>query len=148
MKKMVLNPSSYYACREVIEHYKQNELYKVLESVDMAVRNKEQDKTVSNVNELGVIMENVWKDAHRIRTADEITKGGMALGVAAVGSFATSMLGAGVGVVEGLLTGLGFNVADRVLGKFDSSISNRILKLLNKDYIMNIYNFQKKIPAG
>jgi hypothetical protein len=58
------------------------------------------------------------------------------------------MIGAGSGILEGALAGLGFNVADRMLAKFDSSITNKFLRLLNKDYIMNIYDFQKKLPKN
>lgn len=148
MKKMTLNPSSYYGCVSVIEQYKQNDLYKLLESVDKAIRDREQTKILSDINELGIVMDNIWKDAEKIKRTDEITKAGISIGVAAIGSFATSLLGAGVGITEGALAGMGFNVADRLLEKFDSSLSNKLLKWLNKDYMINIYNFQKRLSVN
>jgi hypothetical protein len=36
MKKIILNPSTYYGCIDVVQHYEQNELYKVFEALDKA----------------------------------------------------------------------------------------------------------------
>jgi hypothetical protein len=63
MKKIILNPSTYDSCIEVIQHYEQNELYKVFEALDKAIKTKKQDQVVNHISELNEVMNNFWKDA-------------------------------------------------------------------------------------
>jgi hypothetical protein len=44
----------------------------------------------------------------------------------------------------GLLAGLGFNALDRALDMNDSSIAKRLAEMINKDYLVNIYDFRQK----
>jgi hypothetical protein len=44
----------------------------------------------------------------------------------------------------GILASLGFAVGDKLLDFKDASVSRRIIKLINKDFVYNIYDLQKK----
>lgn len=140
MKKLTFLPPTYDACIDVIGHYKQNDLYKILESLDKGVKNRSEDSIIKNSTELNTIMDNVWKDAKKLRIQKEGIQNGISVVLGFIGEMATSTLG-GFG---GLLAGLGFNVADRMLELSDKSLSQKITNMLNRNYLVNIYDFQRK----
>lgn len=140
MKKIVLHPTSYQACQEVILHYQQNDLYKILESLSSAVANGLKDKTDHDLKELETIMDNAWKDAKNIEGRKETIQDGISVVLGGLGLLASSALG---GNPLGLLAGLGFKVADRRLDMKNLSLSDKLAKLASKEYLVNIFNFQK-----
>lgn len=141
MKKLVLYPSTYNGCIHVIQHYEANDLYRIVESLDRGIKNQNIDNIVKNAKELDAILDNIWKDAARLNLEKEGVHTGISLALGIVGDVATSMLG-GFG---GLLAKLGFKVAERWLEMKDyASLSDKIVRLINRDYLVNIYDFQQK----
>ena len=140
MEKIALNPSSYYDCLDVILHYEQNDLYKVLKALDQGIREQSADTVAKNVGELYTIMDNMWADAQRIDKSGKVIQSGfrVAIGMAGLGlssAFVPPIAAAGVG----LLAQLGLNVADQYMDV--SGIGNKVAKSLNKRYVTTIYNF-------
>ncbi len=142
MKKIVQNPSSYYGCINVIENYNQNDLYNLLYSLDTAVKNNNKDLFEKNAGEINTILDNVWKDAKKIEGQKENIRSGISLTLGLIGGLATSMIGG----YPGILAGLGFNIADRKLETSNLSLSEKIVKTVNSDFLVNVYDFTKKYP--
>ncbi|MEM3159515.1 MAG: hypothetical protein QXJ74_01900 [Nitrososphaera sp.] len=148
MQKIAINPSSYYGCLDVIEHYDKEQLYKVLQSLDKGVKEQMMDNVVSDVRELEDIMNNIWSTAQRIGKASKVIQGGFRIALGLAGLGLSSMVLPPAASPVGLLAALGVNVADQYFeGK---GLGERIAKLLNKRYIATIYDFSQKysLPAS
>jgi hypothetical protein len=143
MKKITLNPSTYYGCIDVIQHYEQNELYKVFEALDKAIKTKKQDQVVTHISELNEVMNNVWKDAGKVKIVREGIKDGISVVMGGVGGFASSLVGAEP-TMTGLLAAFGFNAMDRALTRFEMSIGDKLARLLNKQYLVNVFDFKER----
>jgi len=141
LNKLSLFPEGFESCRDLIARYTQEDLYRVMASLSEGVKRKRADVVNLKANELCAILDNIWKDADRIR--DEVTavRYGIPIGMAIIGSMAGP-----VGATGGLLAGLGFTVADKILDWSASSVSERIVKFFNENWLANIYDFRKKIP--
>jgi hypothetical protein len=147
MKKITLHPSTYYGCIDVIQHYKQNELYKAFEALDKAIKTKKQDRVITHISELNEIMDNVWKDTGKVKIEREGIKDGISVTIGGVGGFASSLVGAEP-TMTGLLAAFGFNAMDRALSRFEMSIGDKLVRLLNKQYLVNIYDFKERHNLG
>ena len=143
MKKIILNPSTYYGCIDVIQHYEQNELYKVFEALDKAIKTKKQDQVVNHISELNEVMNNFWKDAGKVKLVREGIKDGISVVIGGMGGFASSLIGIEPTMV-GLLASFGFNAVDRVLSKFEMPIGDKLARLLNNQYLINVYDFKER----
>jgi hypothetical protein len=140
MKKLVLHPTSYQACQDVILHYEQNDLYNVLTALNEAVSKNNHDKTTSNLSNLEIILENTWDDAKKIKQRVSTVQDGISVVLGALGSIAsTALTGIPLG---GLLASLGFKVAENHLG--EKALSQKITQKANDSYLMNIFDFQQK----
>lgn len=51
----------------VIEQYDQNDLYKILESLDAGLKRRKKDQVLDNTEQLGIILDNIWKDASDVK---------------------------------------------------------------------------------
>jgi hypothetical protein len=65
MEKVTLHPQTSQGCINVIEHYKQNELYKLLNSLQQAVYARNKEMLFVNLRDLNEILDNIWKDAKK-----------------------------------------------------------------------------------
>jgi hypothetical protein len=139
MNKITLNPNTFYGCVSVIEHYKHNDLYTLLKSFENAIRERDRDRATGDINELSYLMDNIWKDSHKIGADKQAISCGISITLGIAGFLATSGL-LGVG---GLLAALGFVVADKGL---DYYVSEKFAKVINKDNLYNIYDFRKRYP--
>lgn len=142
IRKQGLNPTDYNGCRLVMDTYKDNALYKVLESIDKGVRERSKHGVLSSTEELGIIMDNIWNDAKRITSSSRVIKGGfeIALGIVAFG-LTSGVLGP---AAAGLLSTLGIPVATKLMKAKD--VGEIVAKKINKDYVVNIHNFTKAYP--
>ncbi len=143
MKKIALNPSSYYGCIDVIQHYEQNELYKAFEALDKAIKTKKQDQVDNHISELNEVMNNFWKDAGKGKLVHEGIKDGISVVIGGVGGFASSLIGAEPTTV-GLLASFGFNAMHRALSRFEISIGDKLARLLNNHYLVNVYDSKER----
>ena len=91
-------------------------------------------------------MEEIWKDAIKIKNDTKAASIGIDIALGAVGTVAT----AGVLGPMSLLAGAGFAGLEKILDLDRLNVSERFVKFLNKDYLCNIYDFSKKYgyPVG
>jgi len=139
MKKLVTRPQSYYGCVTTIEHYQDNDLYKLLDSITKGVKARSKESVDLKVRELDVVLDNLWNEAKTLDEQKRYVSYGATLTLGVAGFLAESMMGFG-----GILASLGFAVGDKLLDFKDASVSRRIIKLINKDFVYNIYDLQKK----
>ncbi|GAG71002.1 unnamed protein product [marine sediment metagenome] len=91
--------------------------------------------------EISLIFENVWRDADKLEKKIGHIKHGISFGIGIIGAIITMPI-AGVG---GLLSGLGFEVVDKILeNKAHETISEKIMKIGTQSPVLNIYDFKKK----
>jgi hypothetical protein len=64
--------------------------------------------------------------------------------MAAIGSVVAGPIGA----AGGLLTGLGYNVADKFIDLETEGLSEKLAKLKTKSYQANIYDFKEKYKSS
>jgi hypothetical protein len=143
MQKITLNPSSYYACIDVIQHYEQNEFYKAFEALDKAIKTKKQDEVPTHISKLNEIMNNVWKGADKVKLVGEGVKDGISVVIGGMGAFASSLIGVEP-TMGGLLASLGFKAMDRALSRVEMPIGDRLSRLFNNEYLVNIYMTSNK----
>jgi hypothetical protein len=111
MNKITPNSDTFYGCVGVIEYYKQNNLYLLLESFEKAIKERNRDKIIHDIDELNEMMDNIWRDSQKIGGKKQIVSYGISITLGVAGFFATTgLLGFG-----GLLAALGFIVADKKL---------------------------------
>lgn len=139
MRKIVSKPNTYDGCIATIDTYEDSDLYRLLSSMDKAVKEKNKDKLLTDSKNLEVVLENIWKDASKLRIEKYATAVTASLSLGVVGSLVAPDL-----IYPGILASLGFTAADKLLDIKDSFISNKIVKLLNKNYMYNIYDFKSK----
>ena len=128
----------------MIEHYKQNDLYKLLDSLQKAVYSGSKERLFTNIHDLDEILDNIWQDARKIKNLKE----GISYGKAIVLGIGGPVLGYSLGDYPGLLASMGFSVASNLIGLKESYLNDKIIKLIKKDYMYNymynIYDFQKR----
>jgi hypothetical protein len=117
------------------------DLRKVMKAFNEAVDKKRIDILIEKSEELTLIFQNVWNEADKLKRKVNIGSNVISLGIGVVGAVATLPIG-GVG---GLLAGLGFKVADKLLSaKFYESISEKFVKFATQSYVTHVYDFKKK----
>jgi hypothetical protein len=139
MRKTISKPNTYDGCITAIDSYKDSDLYRLLNSMDKAVKEKNKDRVLTDSKNLEIVLENIWKDANKLRIEKYAVAVGASLSLGVVGS-----LVAPDQLYPGILASLGFAAADKLLDIKDSFISNKIVKLLNKNFMYNIYDFKSK----
>jgi hypothetical protein len=88
-------------------------------------------------------MNNFWKDAGKVKLVREGIKDGISVVIGGMGGFASSLIGIEPTMV-GLLASFGFNAVDRVLSKFEMPIGDKLARLLNNQYLINVYDFKER----
>jgi hypothetical protein len=138
MNKIIKNPQDYYGCLGVIEQYDQNDLYKILESLDTGLKRRKKDQVLDNTEQLGILLDNIWKDASNVKQRQTVTSRSVSGASITIG-IAGSMFAEDP--IIGLLTSLGLPALEKLS---DIIIrSKKITKLFNPDYIYNIYDFKE-----
>lgn len=136
IKKLALNPSDYVGCRLAIDKYDNGGLYRILKSIDKGIRDRSYS-TEADIKELDTIMDQIWEDAMRMKTSAKVIKGGLRIVMGIAGLGLASTLG-----TPGLMATIGFSVLEEIMQTRD--IGEKVAKLINKDYVVNIYEFSQK----
>lgn len=144
-KKTVLYPSSYSGCNDIIQHYEQNELYKVLEALDNAIKTQKGDQIPNHISELNEIMDNSWENANKVLRQREGVHYGVSVGIGCAGILASSLTGVDAASFMGLLAAFGFHGVDTALSKVEMPISNKLSRLVINPHLATIYDFKQKI---
>jgi hypothetical protein len=139
MNKVTKNPQDYYGCLSVIEQYDQNDLYKILESLDKGLKRRKKDQVLDNTEQLGILLDNIWKDTSNVKQPQAFTSWSVS-GASITLGIAGSMF-AGDPII-GLLTSLGLPALEKLSDIITRS--KKVSKLFNPDYVYNIYDFKEK----
>jgi hypothetical protein len=78
-----------------------------------------------------------------VKLVREGIKDGISVVIGGMGGFASSLIGIEPTMV-GLLASFGFNAVDRVLSKFEMPIGDKLARLLNNQYLINVYDFKER----
>ena len=139
LTKLILYPLNLQGCQEIIQYYDAYELNKVLNALDEGVKNKNIDVIEKETHALSEIIGNIWKEADKIVKRNiGIANFGYSLSFGLMGYLSTGWLGGGV------LSGLGFYVADKITGLKLESLSEKTANFFSPDYLVSIHDFRKK----
>lgn len=139
LKQHALNPENYHECRNVIDNYKQNQLYSVYNSLYCSMQNQKYGDLVQYSKEIDEIMNNAWEDGKKLVGRTRTIKIGLDV---VVGLCGLALGGLSAFGITGLLAGLGFNVAQNNV-PWVSTLSEKITRKIQPDYLVNIYDFYK-----
>lgn len=140
LKQTMLHPFDYHECRSVIDHYDQNQLYTVYKSLYRSVQNQTFSDLTENIESIKEIMDNAWADGSKLVGKNKTIKIALDVVLGLCGAAASTLAGVGY---PGLLAGLGFGVLTNNT-PWSSGLSEKILKHLQPDYLVNIYDFQQQ----
>ena len=138
LNKMTLYPETLNGCLKLIQEYNDYDLYKVLGSLNEGVKRKNINIIEYQKNDMSEILDNIWKDADKIQMKSEGISYGVSLSLGIIGELAAGIPG------TGLMAGLGFHAADKFVGMKTESLSEKIAKFASPDYLVTIYDFNKK----
>jgi hypothetical protein len=139
-KLNLILPKDQEGAIKLSDTYDLHDLRKVMKALNEAVEKQKVDTIKEKSKEISLIFENVWREADKLKRKVNIYSNGISLGIGIVGAAATLPI-AGVG---GLLAGLGFKVADKILARSYESVSEKIMKIVAQSHILHIYDFKKK----
>lgn len=137
LEKLVRYPENLDACRDITQHYDDEELYKVLGALNEGVKKQNIDLINDNKNDLSAILDNVWAETEKIKRNAKIARWSIGLG----GGLSASL--AGMGDV-GILAGLGLSAAGEIRGLKSDSVSEKFSKLISPNYLVTLYDFKNK----
>lgn len=135
LKKLTFMPESFDACKDVISRYEQQDLYRVLESLQEAIKNSNADSIREKNIELNTILDNTWHDEQIARRIKGL-KYGIPISTALIGSAAVGPIGGVGGFIAGLIA--------NAITVNEESIEETIAKLKIPSYLINIFDFKKK----
>ena len=139
MKKIIHYPDSLTACQEIIAHYQDYDLQKVVTALNNGIKTTNFYLVNETKEKLSDILELIWTDKSIANKIKGITYG-VPLSLAVLGAISFGPIGA----IGGLLGGLGFSVGSQFLQIKTDDLSERIAKRLSTSYQVNIYNFKEK----
>ena len=134
MEKLVPLAKSYQSSIALMTMYKDRELHKLMEALNIGFKNNNGDIIETTSKELSEEFDNVWKDAAKITKLDTGISLGFSLSIIAIGALLTLPVG-GIGA----FAGLGFMVADKYL----PSTSTKIADFFSPNHLVTINNFKK-----
>jgi len=138
LKRLTFMPESFDACKDVISRYEQQDLYRVLESLQEAIKNSNADSIREKNIELNTILDNTWHDEQIARRIKGL-KYGIPISMALIGSAAAGLIGGLGGFIASLIP-----KAINAITVNEESIEEIIAKLKTPSYLINIFDFRKK----
>jgi hypothetical protein len=141
MEKITVNADSYDGCVNVIENYEQNDLYTVMQSLEKGIKRHDRNSVIESIAGLSEVMDNIWHDANKIKLIDKGIKYGVGITIGVVGAFAAHSLTD----LPGLIAGLAGTAGNKLFDAISPEAGQRLMKLANRDYLANIYDFKKKL---
>jgi len=140
LENIVFYPQTLDGCMEILQHYDERELWKVVHALDEGIKKTSPDLIDEKKQKLSEVLDSIWKDADKIKVNGLAISGGISLGIGIVGELATGTPGVG------LLSALGFQCVDRLTGIRLDSLSERIAKLVSPNYLVAVYDFKSRHP--
>jgi hypothetical protein len=146
-KKLTNACDDFEVCKELCDCYRQGDLHKLLIDIQNGIADRDIDAIGSTKEELNITLDNLWKDSDSIRRRQKKLAKAIPASLAIIGELANQAVksGEGYGFLAGLL---GYAVIDSVISSQGEGVSERLAKLRQKDYLVGIFDFNKKIPAA
>ena len=110
-----------------------------MNSFHKGISERKREHILESRSQLDETLDNIWKDASALTNRRNMITLGLSISLGIAGFFLSPETG-----IMGLLGSLGFTVADRALDIEKLQISRRISRLISKDYLYNIYDFQQR----
>jgi hypothetical protein len=139
LRELTLYPESLEACKQLVAKYEEQDVLKLFNAINSAIMKNKPDAIEENEAELSNILKNIWKDK-KIRRGIAGIKFGVPLALGVIGTVVAGFSGAYVG----LLSGIGFDVIDKVLEFKQDAFSEKIAKTFCSSYQAIIFDFQKR----
>jgi len=136
IKKLAFGAEGYHGCIFLMDKYKQEDLNKLLSSIQEGVNAKEIDQIRSNTIELSIVLDNLWKDANNIAKRSSYVSWAVPFTLGLVGPIASHE----VGLVGGLLAAIGAKTLDKKI----IPISEKLAKIRSPNHLVAIYDFMQK----
>jgi hypothetical protein len=143
MKKCVHYPTSLEACKYLINRYEDNDLYKILSSLNEAVIERNDNIITQKSSDIEEILNNVWDDK-KIKNRAVAIDYGIELSCGCVGYLTGNAIGGPAVGSFGFLCSMGLNFIDSTNNQFLDQYSELISKKIASPYMATIYDFKKK----
>jgi hypothetical protein len=141
MQKITCYPESLEACKQITARYDDQDVIKLLQAVNEGVIKNNPEIVEKTEKELSAALDNIWNDKSLLRRINGI-RFGVPLILGAIGTVAGGLSGG----YAGLLSGLGFDAADKLFEYRGDAFSEKISKFLTPSYQAIIFDFQKRYP--
>lgn len=138
LNKIVYYPETMEGCKSIIQKYDDQELYKIMGSLNEGVKRQDIDKIEEKEKDISDILDNVWSDANIIKKGSDGIKFGVSLSLGLIGGVAGGIEGSGI------MSFLGYTFSNTVWGMQDESISEKMAKFATPNHLVSIYDFKKK----
>jgi hypothetical protein len=136
VKKLALVPEGYHGCIFLMDKYKEQDLNRLLNSIQEGVNAENIDLLRANANALSIVLDNFWNEAKNISKYSGYISSAMPLTLGLVGPIASHEFG----LLGGLLAGLGIKVLDKKI----IPVSEKISKIRRPNHLVAIHDFMKK----
>lgn len=136
IKKCTHYPESLNACKNLIDRYEENDLYRVNAALNNAIGDRNDQSIIRRKNEIGEILDNVWDDK-TIKNNSTLFNYGINITCGTIGY----CLGGGI---PGLLASIGMRVIDSKKSNYIDNFAELISKRIASPYLATIYDFKKK----
>ncbi len=143
-KKLTNASGDFGVCKELCDHYRQSDLHKLLVNLQCGIDDQDIDVINSTKEELDDSLENLWSNAGYIRKRANILKAGIPFSIGLIGKLAEIAVSANENL--GILASLGYLAIDKIVGAKSTGLSERLAKFGQKNYLVGIYDFKKKLP--
>lgn len=144
MSKLALHPTTFEACKKVILEYEHYDLYHLMNSMSDTVRHNFTDSMVEKIEELNSAMDYVWKEGKELSSKAGMIDKGIRLTLGVIGATAGTLL---TGNPLGLLSSLIPEGLNQTLKYKHFSLGDKAVRKINKNYLVNIYDFQLRHDA-
>ncbi|OPY37378.1 MAG: hypothetical protein A4E35_01293 [Methanoregula sp. PtaU1.Bin051] len=138
LKKHTYSPKNFQECIEVIDHYKDEDLYSVSDALNRAILANMGDKVLQNRIELSTIMDNIWDEAKLIRNRANQISIGTGILIGAIGLLIDNLTKE---KEDGLLYNLGYKIFEISSPLYINKFSEFISKGIANPYAVTIFDF-------
>ena len=145
-KKLTNASGDFEACKELCAHYRQSDLHKLLINLQSGIDDRNIDVIDSTREELDAVLDNLWSDADSIRKRANMLEIGIPISLGLIGYLAERAVNANQGL--GFLASLGYVAIDKIVGAHTAGLSERLAKFGQKNYLVGIFDFKKKLPKA
>lgn len=140
VNKLTPTAQGFTGCQSLMQKYEQQDLQKLLSSIQKGLKSKKIDLVKANTSELSTTLDNIWKDLRISKLSSGISFG-VPLLLGTIGPMASQLGSDVIGYLGGILAALGFKVIDK---KVTPIISDKLAKIFQNDSLVAIYDFKKK----